>query len=103
MRTEASSGGTWSPAPPPFQGRICPSYLNCKGAQDDGAEDGVAKDAVEDVALPVDLAGVDLVEQLHHHEGVEDDGVVLRGRGMQGRVPPTVDVKEELPCKPRGM
>mmetsp|Transcript_31671 Transcript_31671/g.77650 ORF Transcript_31671/g.77650 Transcript_31671/m.77650 type:complete len:326 (+) Transcript_31671:286-1263(+) len=40
----------------------------------------VVKDAREDVDLAVDLARVDLVEELQHHEGREDDGVVLRGQ-----------------------
>lgn len=56
-----------------------PGYLDGKGAQHDGAEDGVPEDAIKDIALAVDLAGVDLVEELHHDEGVEDDGVVLGG------------------------
>lgn len=52
-------------------------YLDGESAKNDGAEDGVPEDPVKDVALAVDLAGVDLVEKLHHDEGVEDDGVVL--------------------------
>lgn len=44
----------------------------------------------------MDLAGVDFVEELHEHEGVENDGVVLAGRGVQRRPPPAVDVKELL-------
>lgn len=56
-----------------------PPYLDCKGAEDYGAEDGVAKDAMEDIALTMDLSGIDLIEKLHHDEGVEDNGVVLRG------------------------
>lgn len=56
---------------------------------------------MEHIALAMDLAGIDLVEELHHDEGVEDDGVVLRGWRVQGSVPSTVNVKEELPCKPR--
>lgn len=75
-------------------------YLDGEGAQHNGAEDGVPEDAVKDVALAVDLAGVDLIEELHHDEGVEDDGVVLGRRRVQGRVPPAVDVEEKVPCKP---
>lgn len=41
----------------------------------------------------MDLAGIDLVEELHHDEGVEDDGVVLRGGCVQGGVPPAVYIK----------
>lgn len=53
------------------------SYLNSKGAQDNGAEDGVAEDAIKDIPLTMDLSSIDLIEKLHHDECVEDDGVVL--------------------------
>ena len=71
-------------------------YLHGKGSQNDGAEDGVGKYAVKDVSLSVDLASVDLVEELHEDEGVEDDGVVLRGRGVERGVAAAVDVKNVL-------
>lgn len=54
--------------------------LHSKGAKDNRAEDRVPEDAVKDVPLSVDLSGVDLIEELHHDEGVEDDGVVFRWR-----------------------
>ena len=44
----------------------------------------------------MDLARVDLVEDLHQDEGVEHDGVVFGGRGVERRVPATVDVKDDL-------
>lgn len=44
----------------------------------------------------MDLASVDLVEKLHEDEGVEDDGVVLRGRGVERSVAAAVDVKHAL-------
>lgn len=47
----------------------------------------------------MDLAGVELVEDLHEDKRVEDDGVVLRGRGVEGGVPPTVNVKHGLTCQ----
>lgn len=72
-------------------------HLSCKRPQHHRAEDGVAVDGLEDVPLPVDLACVDLVEQLHHDKGVEDDGVVLSGWGVERGVPATVDVKKLLP------
>lgn len=50
----------------------------------------------------MDLAGVDLVEQLHQHERVEDDGVVFGGRSVQGGVPPAVDVEQFLSCGGKG-
>lgn len=68
-------------------------HLDDEGTEDDTAEDQVVEDALENVPLPVNLAGVDLVEKLHHHEGVEDNGVVFRWRSMEGSVPATVDVK----------
>lgn len=71
-------------------------HLHGKGAKHDGAEDGVPEDAVKDVALAVDFPGVDLVEELHHDEGVEDDGVVFGRRRVQGGVAAAVDVKDLL-------
>lgn len=71
-------------------------YLQDEGAQDHAAEDGVPVDALEHVPLAVDLPGVDLVEELHHDEDVEDDGVVLGRRRVQGRVTAAVDVEELL-------
>lgn len=73
-------------------------YLNNEGSQNDTTEDEVVKDAVKDVPFAVDLAGVDLVEKLHHHKSVEDDGVVFGGRGVEGSVPAAVDVKHFLSC-----
>lgn len=55
------------------------SYLNSKGAQDNGAEDGVAEDTIKDIPLTMDLASIDLIEKLHHDKGVENDGIVLGG------------------------
>ena len=42
--------------------------------------DGIGENSREDVALAVNLPGVDLVEERHHHERVEDHGKVHRGR-----------------------
>lgn len=72
------------------------AHLGDEGAQHHGAEDGVAVDALEDVPLAVDLARVDLVEELHHDKGVEDDGVVLRRRRVKWGIPPTVNFKHFL-------
>lgn len=44
----------------------------------------------------MDLPGVDLIEKLHEHEGVEDDGVMLRGRRVKRSVTAAVDVKDLL-------
>ena len=54
-------------------------YLRHESAQPDAVEDRVGEDALEDVALSVDLPRVDLVEEGHHDKGVEDDGEVLIG------------------------
>lgn len=42
----------------------------------------------------MDFSGVYFVEELHHDKGVEDDGVVLRRRGVEGCVAATVNVKD---------
>lgn len=47
----------------------------------------------------MDLTRVDLVEELHHDEDVEDDGVVFGGRRVQGCVTAAVDVKHLLSCQ----
>lgn len=44
----------------------------------------------------MDLASVDLVEKLHEDEGVEDDGVVLRGGRVERSVATAVDVEHAL-------
>lgn len=71
-----------SAIPAPLPRLQLEAHLADEGAQDHGAEDEVAEDAREDVPLSVDLAGIDLVEELHQHEGVENDGVVLAGWGV---------------------
>ena len=66
-----------------------------EGAYPDADEDDIASQSVEDIALTVDLARVDLVEQSHHHECVEDDGEVLVGCGTQ-RLTTAVHVEQPL-------
>lgn len=72
------------------------SYLQGEGPQYDAAEDGVPVDALEHVPLSVDLPGVDFVEELHHDEHVEHDGVVLRWWRVEGGVAAAVDVEKRL-------
>lgn len=72
------------------------SYLQDEGPQYYAAEDGVPVDALEHIPLSVDLPGVDFVEELHHDEHVEDDGVVLRRRRVQGSVAAAVHVENRL-------
>lgn len=75
------------------------TYLHCKGPQNNGAEDGVSEYSSKDISLSVDLASVNLIEKLHEDEGVKNDGVVLRGRGVQRSIATTVNVKHMLSWK----
>ena len=51
--------------------------LHDHGAHKDQKEEGVVEEAAEDVELlNTELASVDLVEDLHAHKSLEDDGVV---------------------------
>lgn len=50
--------------------------LHEQGADDDEQEETVVEEALEHVELVgAEFARVDLVEDLHEHEGVEDDSV----------------------------
>lgn len=71
-------------------------HLDNEGTEDDTAEDEVVKDALENVPFSMNLPRVDLIEKLHHHKGVEDDGVVFGRSGVEGRVSAAVDVKYVL-------
>lgn len=77
-----------------FQG-----YLWDEGSEDDGAEDGVSEDTLKNVSLSMDLAGIELIEDLHEDKSIEHDGIVLRGRGVKRGIPASVDVKQRLTCK----
>ena len=46
--------------------------LSDEGKDPDGVVDGVGEETDEDVSLAVNLSGVDLIEDGHHDEGVED-------------------------------
>ncbi len=59
------------------------SYLSNGSDEEDAVEDGIGEEALKDVSLAVNLARVHLIEKRHHHKGVEDDGEVLRGQGVQ--------------------
>ena len=51
--------------------------LHDHGAHKDQKEEGVVKEAAEDIELLyTELTSVDLVENLHAHKGLEDDRVV---------------------------
>ena len=47
----------------------------------------------------MNFAGVYLIKELHHDEGVEDDGVVLRWRRVERSIAAAVDVKDLLTYK----
>lgn len=76
-----------------------PLYLNNKGTKHNSTEDGVVKNALKDIPFAMDLAGVDLIEELHHDKSVEDNGVVFRGWCMKGCVPAAVNIEHFLPCR----
>ncbi len=78
------------------------AYLYDQSSKHDGAENGVVEDALKDIPLAANLAGVELVEDLHQDKRVEDNGVVFRWRGVEGGVPATVDVKHLLTCEREG-
>jgi hypothetical protein len=54
--------------------------LDDQGAEEDKEEDRVVEKALEDVEfIGLKLAGVDFVEELEHHEDLEEDGVMHSG------------------------
>ncbi|MPC91499.1 hypothetical protein E2C01_086540 [Portunus trituberculatus] len=73
--------------------------LRHEGHHPDAVEERVAGDALKDVVFPVDLPGVDLIEERHHHEGVEDEGEVLRRRLPALPVQPVVYVQHDVACR----
>ncbi|KAH9404997.1 hypothetical protein TYRP_000831 [Tyrophagus putrescentiae] len=74
-------------------------HLNDRRADEDAAEDDIGGNAREDVLLTVDLPTVDFIEERHEDEGVEDDGVVLRGGRRFRPVDTVVNVEEALTDK----
>jgi len=62
----------------------------------DGDEDAAAVKSGEYVGGRVDLASVDLVEQRHHDEHVEDERVVLGRRAQVLIISTAVDVQQPL-------
>ena len=74
--------------------------LDEKRCDPDADEERIAVESVEDVPLSVNLASVDLVEEGHHDERVEDDGEMLRGtlRLRRHCVSAAVDVEQVFTC-----
>ena len=74
------------------------SNLGDDGSNPDADEKRIAVESVEDVPLSVNLASVDLVEESHHDERVEDDGEMLRRRRVQRHLAAAVDVEYQIAC-----
>lgn len=54
--------------------------LDDDGADQDDDEEWVVEEVLEDVNLRwLQFSGIDFVENLEHHENVEEDGIVLSG------------------------
>ena len=70
--------------------------LSNECADPDGVVDGIGEESDEDVPLSVDLPGVDLVKDGHHHEGVEDHGEVNGGRGRDASALAVVYVEHDV-------
>lgn len=68
-------------------------YLYSKCTKNNGAENWVPEDTIKHVPLSVYFASIDFIKQLHHDEGVEDDGVMLRRRRVERSVAAAVDIK----------
>ena len=74
-------------------------YLCGEGADPDANEDMVPLQAGEDVALAVDLACVDLIEESHHDKRVEDQCEVLCRDLLQFiLMAAIVNIKRHLAC-----
>lgn len=71
-------------------------YLDNEGTKNNTTEDKVVEDAVEDIPFAMNLAGIDLVEKLHHYKGIEDNGVMLRWWSVEWCIPAIVNVKQFL-------
>jgi len=68
--------------------------LSDSGNNQNTIEDGIREEALEDVSFAVNFARVHLIEQCHHHKGIEDDSKVLRWQSVQRRPQAGVDVEE---------
>lgn len=68
--------------------------LRNEGRAPDNYEHPIRREVLEDVALAVHLSTIDLVEEGHHDERIEDDGEMLCCRGEELRVDPTRDAEK---------
>lgn len=69
------------------------AHLNKKSPKDNGTKDQIVENAFKNISFSMDLPGVDFIKQLHHDKGVEDNGVVLRGRSVKRGVTSIVNVE----------
>ena len=61
----------------------CNTNLSNHCAYPDPNKDRIPLEPIDHVALAVDLTCVDLIEECHHDEGVEDDGEMLWRRRVK--------------------
>ncbi len=67
--------------------------LCCKGTEPDPDEGSVSGETLKDIALVVNFSSIQLIEQCHHHKGVEYSCKVLRWSRMQAHITSTVNIK----------
>ena len=81
-------------------GKRTKSDLENHGANPDANEDRVPLQSLNDVALFMNLASIDFIEEGHHDKGVEDDGEVLVGESVQflGIFYPIINAKQFRTC-----
>lgn len=68
------------------------NYLWKRRANPNTVEYRVSEQPLEDITLAMDFSGVDLIEEGHHNESVEDNSEVLRRFRSQGVVAAWWDV-----------
>ena len=72
-------------------------YLTDEGSDPNDVINRVGKEPNEDIALTVDLASVDLIEQRHHDEWVEDHGEMNRGWRLNIRPFTIIEIEDYIP------
>ena len=67
-----------------------------EGGDPDGIINRVGEEADKNISLSVDLASVDLVEQSHHDETIENHGKMNRRRSGQVGVFSIIEVENDV-------
>ena len=82
------------------RGKRTRSDLENHGANPDANEDRGPLQSLDVVALFMNLASIDFIEEGHHDKGVEDDGEVLVGESVQflGIFYPIINAKQFRTC-----